>query len=166
MFLSSTTIFMPKSKLPRKSWKYLFFIILTTSEISRISGKQIIRICICFACSAASIFQKSSKSRKSVMFSLSYLFCSWSIFVPKAVHAPFNNWEGHFDVCCVSRFVWWFLTFHKYRASKSYAYAYDLLAQQLRDVRNRGNQKNITFSHFLIFFALGRYLRLRQITPK
>ena len=75
--------------LERNIWTYLFFSILTISEISRISGKQI------------------------------------------------------------------------------YAYAYVLLARQLRDVRNCWTQENLTFLNCLIFFVLGQYLRLlRKITPK
>ena len=70
-----------------------------------------------------------------------------------------------FENCRFSLF-WRFLRFQESQTSKSYAYAYVLLACQLRDLGNRRNREILTFFHFLIVFVLGQYVRLRWIRPK
>ena len=73
----------PKKQLVRKIWKYVIFSFFTISDFPRISGKQIIGICICFACLAASRCQNSSKSRNCNIFLISHVFCAWPIFAFK-----------------------------------------------------------------------------------
>ena len=70
----------PRSKLESEISKYLIYSILAISDIPKISGKRIIRICICFACLAASRIQILSKSRKADILICGTHNCTWALF--------------------------------------------------------------------------------------
>ena len=76
------------------------------------------------------------------------------VMVPKMeTSAEFKNVQKmqkvHFS------WYWRFPSFRRWQASKTYAYAYDLLVFHPRTVRNRQNREHRGFSNFLTKFDLG-----------